>query len=83
MIAIFKNFWRLNALPQDETFDDDDDDVADDQQMNLFVIMRTIKKCISFNRFETVHKINQEIMLRSLHRLFNPICRENRFWEYI
>ena len=53
------------------------------QQMNLLVIMSTIKKCISFNRFETVHKINQEIMLRSLHRLFNPICQENSFWEYI
>ena len=53
------------------------------QQMNLFVIMRTIKKCISFNRFETVHKINQEIMLRSLHRLFSPIYQWNIHWEYI
>ena len=53
------------------------------QQMNLLIIMTTIKKCISFNRFETIHKINQEVMLRPLHRLFSPIHQGRRFWEYI
>ena len=53
------------------------------QHLNLFLIMTTIKKCISFNRFETIHKINQEVMLRPLHRLFSPIHQGRRFWEYI
>ena len=53
------------------------------QKMNLFLIMTTIKKCISFNRFETIHKINQEIMLRPLHSLFSPIHQGRRPWEYI
>lgn len=53
------------------------------QQMNLFLIMTTIKKCISFNRFETIHKINQEVILRPLHSLFSPINQGRMFWEYI
>ena len=53
------------------------------QHLNLFLIMTTIKKCISFNRFETIHKINQEVMLRPLHRLFSPIHQGSRSWEYI
>ena len=53
------------------------------QHMNLYVIITKIKKCISFNRFETIHKINQEVMLRPLHRLFIPIYHRNIHWEYI
>ena len=53
------------------------------QHLNLFLIMTTIKKCISFNRFETIHKINQEVMLRPLHSLFSPIHQWNIHWEYI
>ena len=53
------------------------------QQMNLLLIMHTIKKCISFNRFETIHKINQEVMLRPLHRLFTPIYQGRVSWQYI
>lgn len=50
------------------------------QQMNLLTIMNTIKYCISFDRFETIRKVNQEIILYPLHRLFIP---RNNLWEYI
>ena len=48
-------------------------------QSNLFLIMNTIQRCISFDRYETIHNINQQIMLYPLHRLFNP----SYSWEYI
>ena len=59
------------------------------KQLNLFTIMKKIKQCISFNRFETIHNINNEVMLRSLHRLFEPIFpsrirgAEKTSWDYI
>ena len=48
-------------------------------QSNLFLIMDTIQRCISFDRCETIHNINQQIILYPLHRLFNP----SYSWEYI
>ena len=48
-------------------------------QSNLFLIMDTIQRCISFDRYETIHNINQQIILYPLHRLFNP----SYSWEYI
>ena len=59
------------------------------KQLNLFTIMKKIKQCISFNRFETIHNINKEVKLRSLHRLFEPIFPsrergvEKTSWDYI
>jgi len=37
---------------------------------NMRFILKTIKKCKSFNRFETKNNINNESSLRSLHSLF-------------
>ena len=48
-------------------------------QSNLTLIMDTIQRCISFDRYETIHNINQQIILYPLHRLFNP----SYSWEYI
>jgi hypothetical protein len=38
--------------------------------INLHINMKRIKSCISFNRFETIHNINKEQMLYSLHKMF-------------
>ena len=67
----------------------DDEVKGNIKQLNLFMIMKKIKQCISFNRFETIHNINNEVMLRSLHRLFEPIFpsrirgAEKTSWDYI
>ena len=67
----------------------DDEVKGNIKQLNLFMIMKKIKQCISFNRFETIHNINNEVMLRPLHRLFEPIFPsrergvEKTSWDYI
>ena len=38
--------------------------------------MKRIKSCISFNRFETIHNINKETMLYSLHKMFKITKRD-------
>lgn len=38
--------------------------------INLHIVMERIKRCISFNRFETIQNIHKEIMLYPLHIMF-------------
>ena len=35
------------------------------------IMMDKIKQCISFSRFETIHNINHEMILYSLHNMFS------------
>ena len=35
------------------------------------IMMGKIKQCISFSRFETIHNINREMILYSLHNMFS------------
>ena len=49
---------------------------ASKDHINLHLNIQRIKKCISFNRFETIHNINQEPMLYSLHKMFK-ITKKN------
>jgi hypothetical protein len=49
---------------------------ASKDHINLILNIQRIKKCISFNRFETIHNINQEPMLYSLHKMFK-ITKKN------
>ena len=54
--------------------------------LNLHYIIKKIKQCVSFSRFETIQNINNEPVLRSLHMLFKPIGKKNKViskWEYI
>ena len=54
---------------------------------SLQIIMKCIKRCISFSRSETIHQINKESMLYCLHILFNPTKGKNATiqveWEKI
>lgn len=45
----------------------------------LCFMINSIKKCLSFNRFETIYNINNEICLYPLHYNFIP----DDDWEYI
>ena len=49
---------------------------ASKEQINLHINMKRIKSCISFNRFETIHNINKETMLYSLHKMFKITKRD-------
>ena len=49
---------------------------ASKEQINLHLNMKRIKSCISFNRFETIHNINKETMLYSLHKMFKITKRD-------
>ena len=59
--------------------------------LNLKIILITLNRCKSFNRFETIENINNEPSLRSLHVLFNPTQslhlqdrnKKNRRWIHI
>ena len=44
---------------------------------NLQIIMKKIKQCLSFTRSETIHKVNNEVMLYSLHTSFTPIVKRS------
>jgi len=45
---------------------------------NLQIIMKKIKQCLSFTRSETIHKVNNEVMLYSLHTSFTPIVKRSK-----
>ena len=49
---------------------------ASKEHINLHINMKRIKRCISFNRFETIHNINKETMLYSLHKMFKITKRD-------
>lgn len=53
----------------------DEDIIQNTKYSNLPIIMKKIKQCISFTRSETIHKVNNEVMLYSLHTLFTPIVQ--------
>ena len=67
----------------------------DKKKENILFLFKLIKKCISFNRSETIIKINNNSSLYSLHYTFKPISplrnlgrtliKRNYFiqWEYI
>mgnify|MGYP001232790307 CR=1 FL=1 len=67
----------------------------DKKKENILFLINQIKKCISFNRFETILKINHNSSLYALHYTFKPISpfrnlgktliKRNYFipWEYI
>ena len=51
----------------------------------LQIMIKQICKCKSFNRFETIQKIEKEMILFSLKRNFNPILWKSREekWTYL
>ena len=49
---------------------------ASKDHINLHLNIQRIKKCISFNRFETIYNINGEPMLYSLNKMFK-ITKKN------
>ena len=55
----------------------DPDIVNANESINMRFILNKIKKCKSFNRFETKNKINNESSLISLHTLFSPYIHNN------
>ncbi len=67
-----------------------DIDIMEDSEINqcikydnLRLMIKAIERSKSFCRYETIHKINSEPILRSLHRTFNPISNENNNSEKI
>ena len=82
---------KLDALLQDilyykEYIEDIiryEEDINDDDYIKILLkikdknLKKAIKRSKSFCRYETIHKINSEPILRSLHRTFNPISKEN------
>ena len=50
------------------------------ERKNLTYIIKKIKSCISFNRFETIRNINKEPSLYPLHKLFKPRIKD---WNFI
>ena len=46
--------------------------------INLQLNIQRIKRCVSFNRFETIHNINKEPMLYSLHKMFKLTKTEDK-----
>ena len=42
-----------------------------DKHKIIQIMMEKIKQCISFSRFETIHNINHEMILYSLHTMFS------------
>ena len=62
----------------------DPDIVNANESINMRFILNQIKRCKSFNRFETKNKINNESSLISLHTLFSPYIYDNTHnlqWE--
>ena len=67
----------------------------DKKKKNILFLIKQIKNCISFNRSETILKINNTSSLYSLHYTFKPVSpfrnlgrtliKKNYFlrWEYI
>lgn len=51
----------------------------------LQLMIKVISKCISFNRFESIRNIEQEMILFSLKRSFKPILWKTREekWTYL
>ena len=46
--------------------------------INLQLNIQRIKRCVSFNRFETIHNINKEPMLYSLHKMFKLTKKDDK-----
>ena len=50
----------------------DKDIIEANNSLNIRFILKKMNTCKSFNRFETIRKINNEPSLRSLHSTFHP-----------
>lgn len=48
--------------------------------VNLFYLIRQIKLCLSFNRFETIKNINNHASLRVLNTAFIPLKSNDKKW---
>jgi len=48
--------------------------------VNLFFLIRQIKSCLSFNRFETIRNINNHASLRVLNIAFLPLKTYDKKW---
>lgn len=48
--------------------------------VNLFYLIRQIKSCLSFNRFETIRNINNHVSLRVLNTVFIPLKSNDKKW---
>ena len=51
-------------------------------KMNIEIMLKKIKRSISFSRHETILNINSEVSLRSLHYMFQPIYNNKLTLEY-
>ena len=50
----------------------DKDIIEANNTLSIRFILKKMNTCKSFNRFETIRKVNSEPSLRSLHSTFHP-----------